>query len=197
MLSNALAGFFVGSATTYLLLTLAAAAVYIGLNIVQTAHRALVPERFDESDRPRATSAQELGQLAGALAGTVLGGVLVLAAPGALFTVIAVLAVLTALPTLRLATVRRQTAPPAGTQTPTISSLGAALRRRGTREILIAQALWVAAYRRLGGQASTHQRWARRPPHTHRMACPRDPHPPRGQARLAPPAVARGLGARL
>ncbi|CAN5503925.1 hypothetical protein BH20ACT17_BH20ACT17_06600 [soil metagenome] len=135
-----------GNATTYLVLTLAAAAVYIGLNVVQTAHRALVPERFDERARPRATSGQELGQLVGALVGTVIGGMLVLAAPGLLFAVIAGIAVLTAIPTLRLAAVRQQTAAPAGSRPATIGSLGAALRRRGTREILIAQTLWVGAY---------------------------------------------------
>ena len=135
-----------GSATTYLLLTLAAATVYVGLNIVQTAHRALVPERFDDEARPRATSAQELGQLVGALVGTVIGGVLVLAAPGLLFVALAAIAVLTALPTLRLATVRRRAPAPVAARTATIASVSAALRRRGTRELLVAQALWVGAY---------------------------------------------------
>ncbi|CAA9498753.1 MAG: hypothetical protein AVDCRST_MAG67-1708 [uncultured Solirubrobacteraceae bacterium] len=135
-----------GSATTYLMLTLAAAAVYVGLNIVQTAHRALVPERFDDGARPRATSAQELGQLVGALVGTVIGGVLVLAAPGLLFAALAAVAVLTALPTLRLATVRRRAPAPDAARTATIASVSAALRRRGTRELLVAQALWVGAY---------------------------------------------------
>lgn len=135
-----------GNATTYLLLTAAAAAVYIGLNVVQTAHRTLVPERFDEGARPRATSAQELGQLVGALVGTVVGGMLVLAAPSLLFAVIAGVAVLSAIPTLRLATVRQQTVVPAGSRPATIGSLGAALKRRGTREILVAQTLWVGAY---------------------------------------------------
>ena len=135
-----------GNATTYLLLTLAAAGVYVGLNIVQTAHRALVPERFADGARPRATSAQELGQLVGALLGTVIGGILVLAAPSLLFASIAGIVILSALPTLRLATVRRQTSAPAAQRTATVSSLGAALRRRGTREILVAQALWVGAY---------------------------------------------------
>jgi len=136
-----------GSATTYLILAAAAAAVYVGLNTVQTAHRALVPERFGEGDRPRATSAQELGQLVGALFGTVIGGVLVLAAPQLLFVVVAAIAVLTAIPTLRLAAVReRASAAPATARPATVASLSAALRQRGAREILIAQALWVAAY---------------------------------------------------
>lgn len=135
-----------GSGTTFLLLTVAAAAVYVGLNVVQTAHRALVAERFEDEARPRATSAQELGQLVGALLGTVIGGILVLAAPGLLFAVLAAVAVLTALPTLRLAAVRRRAPAPAAERVATVGSLGAALRRRGTREILVAQALWVGAY---------------------------------------------------
>ncbi len=136
-----------GNGTTYLVLTLAAAAVYVGLNVVQTVHRTLVPERFDESQRPRATSAQELGQLVGALFGTVIGGVLVLAAPGLLFAVIAGIAVLTAIPTLRLATVREQaTTTSASANAATFRSLAAGLRRQGTRELLIAQTLWVGAY---------------------------------------------------
>jgi dolichol-phosphate mannosyltransferase len=135
-----------GSTTTYLLLTLAAAAVYVGLNIVQTAHRALVPERFADDARPHATSAQEIGQLVGALLGTVIGGVLVLAAPDLLFAALAAVAILTALPTLRLATVRRRAPAPAAARAATIASVSAALRRRGTRELLVAQALWVGAY---------------------------------------------------
>lgn len=135
-----------GSGTTFLILTLAAAGVYVGLNIVQTAHRTLVPERFGESERPRATSAQELGQLVGALAGTVLGGILVLAAPGLLFAVLAAVVVLTALPTLRLSAVRQAARAPRSGRPATVASLGAALRRRGTRELLLAQGLWVGAY---------------------------------------------------
>ena len=135
-----------GSGTTFLLLTLAAGGVYVGLNIVQTAHRTLVPERFGERERPRATSAQELGQLLGALAGTVLGGVLVLAAPGLLFAALAAIVVLTALPTLRLSAVRQSARAPRSDRPATVASLGAALRRRGTRELLLAQGLWVGAY---------------------------------------------------
>ena len=135
-----------GSGTTYVVLTLAAAGVYVGLNVVHTAHRTLVPERFGESERPRATSAQELGQLAGALAGTVLGGVLVLSAPGLLFALLAAIIILAAIPTLRLAAVRQATPAPASRRPATVASLSAALRRHGTRELLLAQGLWVGAY---------------------------------------------------
>ena len=54
-----------GFNTSYLVLALFAAVVYTGLNALTTAHRALVPETFDEAGRARATSAQELALLAG------------------------------------------------------------------------------------------------------------------------------------
>src|SRR3712207_2700369 len=79
-----------GNATSYVFLGLAAATVYIGLNAAQTAHRTLVAERFDDGERPKATGAQELALLAGALVGTVAGGVLIDASPIALFAVGAV-----------------------------------------------------------------------------------------------------------
>ena len=42
-----------GSSSSYLVLALAGAVVYTGLNAVTTAHRALVPEAFDASGRAR------------------------------------------------------------------------------------------------------------------------------------------------
>ena len=42
-----------GSASSYLVLALAAATVYVGLNAASTAHRALVAERFGDDDVPR------------------------------------------------------------------------------------------------------------------------------------------------
>ena len=42
-----------GSSTSYLVLALAAAVVYTGLNAVTTAHRALVPDVFDPEGRAR------------------------------------------------------------------------------------------------------------------------------------------------
>ena len=62
--------------TSYLVLAVSAAVVYTGLNAVTTAHRALVPEVFDESGRAKATSAQELAMLGGGLVGLVVGGLL-------------------------------------------------------------------------------------------------------------------------
>ena len=134
-----------GSASTYVLLTLAAGVVYVGLNVVQTIHRTLVPERFEDGDRARVTSAQELAQLVGALAGTVVGGVLVLAAPELLFIAVAAGLGLLLVPTIGLAIVRERRAPVARASTER-GGLRAALRRPGARELLVAQALWVLAY---------------------------------------------------
>ena len=65
-----------GSSSSYLVLALSAAVVYVGLNAVTTAHRALIPEAFDASGRPKATSAQELAMLVGGLLGLAVGGAL-------------------------------------------------------------------------------------------------------------------------
>ncbi|CAA9480120.1 MAG: hypothetical protein AVDCRST_MAG85-616, partial [uncultured Solirubrobacteraceae bacterium] len=87
-----------GTASSYLMLGLAAAMVYVGLNAAQTAHRALVAERFDDEQRPKATGAQEIAMLAGALVGTVAGGVLIEASPAALFALGAVVVLLLVVP---------------------------------------------------------------------------------------------------
>ena len=59
-----------GSTSSYVVLALAAATVYVGLNAASTAHRALVAEGFGDDERAAATGAQEGAMLAGALAGT-------------------------------------------------------------------------------------------------------------------------------
>src|SRR3990170_4680432 len=89
-----------GTTSSYLVLALAAATVYVGLNAASTAHRALVTERFAEDRRAAATSAQEGAMLVGALAGTVIGGALIDASAAGLFLVWALALPLLALPTL-------------------------------------------------------------------------------------------------
>jgi membrane-associated phospholipid phosphatase/predicted MFS family arabinose efflux permease len=89
-----------GSSSSYLALAVFAATVYIGLNAVTTAHRALVAELFSSGERARATSAQELALLAGGLLGLAAGGVLADVALWAPFAAAALLLPLTALPTL-------------------------------------------------------------------------------------------------
>ena len=90
-----------GAESSYLFLALAAAIVYVGLNAAATAHRAIVAESFEDGGRPGATSAQETAMLIGALAGVVVGGFLIDAAPWLLFAATALL-----LPALAIVTVR-------------------------------------------------------------------------------------------
>jgi membrane-associated phospholipid phosphatase len=89
-----------GSSSSYLALAVFAATVYVGLNAVTTAHRALVAELFASGERARATSAQELALLVGGLLGLAGGGALADVALWAPFAAAALLLPLTALPTL-------------------------------------------------------------------------------------------------
>jgi predicted MFS family arabinose efflux permease len=137
-----------GTASSYLVLALAAATVYIGLNAASTAHRALVTERFSEDRRAAATSAQEGAMLVGALAGTVIGGALIDTSAAGLFLVWALLLPLLALPTLAW---QRTSAPvraaaSAAPRGSAVKLLLEVLHRDGARQVLIAQVLWVASY---------------------------------------------------
>ena len=137
-----------GTASSYLVLALAAATVYVGLNAASTAHRALVAERFAEDRRAAATSAQEGAMLVGALAGTVVGGALIDASAAAVFVLGAILLPLLALPTLAW---QRTTAPiraaePEAQDGSSWKLLLEVLHRDGARQVLIAQVLWVTSY---------------------------------------------------
>jgi len=137
-----------GSSTSYLVLALSAAVVYIGLNAVTTAHRALIPETFDASGRPKATSAQELAMLFGGLLGLAVGGALTGLAIWAPFALTAVLVPLLALPTILR--VNEPKDGPVSDQRPVESHpkgyyLHAAMRP-GVRGFLLAQILWVLGY---------------------------------------------------
>ena len=115
-----------GSSSSYLVLALSAAVVYVGLNSVTTAHRALIPEAFDASGRPKATSAQELAMLVGGLLGLAVGGALTGLAIWAPFALTAVLVPLLALPTIRRVAEPEDHAPATaaarGTRPPTTSA---------------------------------------------------------------------------
>ena len=136
-----------GSSSSYLVLALSAAVVYVGLNAVTTAHRALIPEAFDASGRPKATSAQELAMLVGGLLGLAVGGALTGLAIWAPFALTAVLVPLLALPTIRRVTEPegRSSATAVAPGNPTSYYLRAALRP-GVRGFLLAQILWVLGY---------------------------------------------------
>ena len=145
--AGGLAAMALGFSTSYLVLALFAAVVYTGLNALTTAHRALVPETFDESGRARATSAQELAMLAGGLVGLAAGGLLFEIAPWAPFALAAALVPLLAAPTI--ARVREphalDTADSTG-RSYTATYYLHAVRRPGVGAFLLAQILWVLGY---------------------------------------------------
>jgi membrane-associated phospholipid phosphatase/MFS family permease len=136
-----------GSGSSYLALGLAATVVYVGLNALTTAHRALVAEDVADERRPAATSGQELAASLGAGLAVGLGGALIEPAPGAAFALAAAVLVASALPTLfvtrRLGFGTSEQARPDGGLR---ASLAGALRSPGAREVLVAQTLWVFAY---------------------------------------------------
>ncbi len=127
-----------GSSSSYLVLAFSAAVVYVGLNAVTTAHRALIPEAFDASGRPKATSAQELAMLVGGLLGLAVGGALTGLAIWAPFALTALLVPLLALPTIRRVAEPQDHAPATAVApgNPTSYYLRAALRP-GVRGFLV------------------------------------------------------------
>ena len=148
-----LAAIALGTASSYLALALAAAAVYVGLNAATTAHRAVVAERFADGERPRATGAQEIAMLLGALVARSAAASSSSSSPALLFAVAAVVVPLLAAPTLALRIVRarkRGAAAAAATSAPVLRTLTRdllrAARTPGAREVLAAQVLWVFAY---------------------------------------------------
>ena len=136
-----------GFSSSYLVLALFAAVVYTGLNALTTAHRAMIPETFDESGRARATSAQELAMLAGGLIGLALGGLLFGIAPWAPFALSAVLVPLLAAPTIsRIREPRAIEGEERATDSYTATYYLRAMRRPGVAAFLVAQILWVLGY---------------------------------------------------
>ena len=136
-----------GTSSSYLALGLAAALTYTGLNALTTAHRALIAEDFDDAMRPRATSAQEVAALLGAVAAVAIGGAFIEPAPLLAFALVAAIVALSALPTLtlthRLGLGAGEISRPLGGSS---ARLRTALARPGARDVLLAQTLWVFSY---------------------------------------------------
>jgi membrane-associated phospholipid phosphatase/MFS family permease len=136
-----------GNGSSYIVLGLAASLVYVGLNALTTAHRAIIADDIEDSGRPAATSAQEIAGLVGAVVAVALGGALIEPAPAAAFAlaagVLAATAVPTVLVTRRLGLGERPAH--AKTDEPT-AGLREVARQPGAREVLIAQTLWVFGY---------------------------------------------------
>jgi membrane-associated phospholipid phosphatase/MFS family permease len=142
-----------GTASSYLLLGLAAAAVYVGLNTAATAHRAIVVDSFDDDRRPAATSAQEVAMLVGGMVALGAGAALIEYSASLLFAVGAILVVALAVPTTILVRRRIVSTEPAETTSAsaaapraTFRDLLAAARLPGARDVLVAQILWLVAY---------------------------------------------------
>ena len=132
-----------GSGTTYLVLTAAGAVAYVGLNVVTTAYRALVPVLFEAERRARANSTQEVATLVGTLAGIAVGGALTEVAVWAPFVLAAALVpVLTVATVLTTGEARGHRA----AQAPALGYYVRAATRPGVRMLLTAQVLWVLAY---------------------------------------------------
>lgn len=136
-----------GNGSSYIALGLAAAVVYTGLNALTTLHRALVAEDVGDERRPAATSVQELAATGGAGIAVGLGAALIEPAPALAFVLAAVVLAASTLPTLMVT--RRLglgTGPRPAPGRDWRTSIRAALREPGPREVLLAQGLWVFAY---------------------------------------------------
>jgi membrane-associated phospholipid phosphatase len=134
-----------GSSSSYLALAVFAATVYIGLNAVTTAHRALVAELFGSGERARATSAQELALLGGGLVGLAAGGLLAGVTLWAPFAAAAVLLPLATLPTLLgVDEPDRDVSEPSDRRA--LRYYLAVATTPGVRALLLAEWLWVMGY---------------------------------------------------
>lgn len=140
-----LAAAAVGHSSSFLVLTLAGAVAYVGVNVVTTAHRALVHDCFDGEQYARGNGAQEVAMLTGGLLGLAVGGLLTELALWAPFVLAAVGMPLLAWPTVRWLPVgvpgraRRRASPP-------LRFYATALIRPGVRALLAAEVLWVIGY---------------------------------------------------
>jgi MFS family permease len=133
-----------GQGSSFLVLALAGAVAYTGVNVVTTAHRALVHDCFEGGQYARGNGAQEVAMLTGGLIGLAVGGLLVSQASWAPFVLAAVGMPLLAWPTVRWLPVGLP-----GDARPSPHPLRfyvAAMTRPGVRSLLAAEVLWVVGY---------------------------------------------------
>ncbi len=133
-----------GHGTSYVVLTFAGAVVYVGVNVVTTAHRALVHDCFRGDQYPRGNGVQEVAALAGGLVGLAFGGLLTELALWAPFVLAAVGMPLLAWPTLRLPI--SDPGDPQRQRSAPLRFYRRAVTQRGVRSLLIAEILWVIGY---------------------------------------------------
>ena len=143
--AGGLASIALGFSSSYLALAVFAAVAYAGLNVVTTAHRALVAELFASGERARATSAQELALLVGGMLGLAAGGALTEIALWAPFAAAAALLPLLALPTL-LGVREGEAAAAESRDGRPLRYYARAATRPGVRTLLLAEVLWVMGY---------------------------------------------------
>jgi MFS family permease len=139
-----LAGIALGAGVSILALTAAGTVAYVGINALTTAHRALVPELFDQSGRARATGAQEVALLLGSMVGLVGGGIATELGSWAPFALAALAVPLLAAPTV--ATVREPARPVTRDAVSPAADYARLLRFPGVRALLGAQVLWMLGY---------------------------------------------------
>ncbi|MDQ3865650.1 MAG: MFS transporter [Actinomycetota bacterium] len=133
-----------GHSTSFLVLTFAGAVAYVGVNVVTTAHRALVHDCFKGSDYARGNGAQEVAMLAGGLVGLAVGGLLTELALWAPFLLAAIGMPLLALPTLRLPIA--DPGKPLRAASAPLHFYRRILTQPGVRSLLLAEILWVIGY---------------------------------------------------
>jgi MFS family permease len=134
-----------GHGTSFLVLTFAGAVAYIGVNVVTTAHRALVHDCFEGEQYARANGAQEVAMLTGGLIGLAVGGLLTELALWAPFVLAAVGMPLLAWPTVWRLPVTELGQPEQRRPRP-LRFYATALIRPGVRALLAAEILWVIGY---------------------------------------------------
>jgi MFS family permease len=140
-----LAAAALGHGTSFLVLTLAGAVAYIGVNVVTTAHRALVHDSFMGDQYARANGAQEVAMLTGGLIGLAVGGLFTELALWAPFVLAAVGMPLLAWPTVWRLPVAELGQPERRRPRP-LRFYASALIRPGVRALLAAEILWVIGY---------------------------------------------------
>jgi membrane-associated phospholipid phosphatase len=141
-----LAAVGVASDSSYLVLAALGAVVYVGINIVTTAYRALIPLLFAPSAQARGTAVQEAAALAGSLVGVAVGGVL--SSVHLWLPFVAAAAVTPVLAWITYATVdapANRAAAAKHNRWPLAYYMGE-LRRRGVTPMLGAQFMWVLSY---------------------------------------------------
>jgi len=134
-----------GHGTSFLVLTLAGTLAYVGVNIVMTAHRALVHDCFDVDRFAQGNGALEVATLVGGLVGLALGGLLTSLALWAPFVLAAIGMPLLAWPTVSRLPVA-DPGEPERLQPWPLRFYATAMIRPGVRALLAAEILWVIGY---------------------------------------------------